>query len=81
IQAAAVNHIAEEIITSIISVEGGRHGLAVENKNNTEDLGIMQINTGAWLYLVSKVFFESDSDRAYQVLKNDEFINIKIDTL
>lgn len=40
IQAAAVNHIPAEIITSIISVEGGRHGLAVANKNNTEDLGI-----------------------------------------
>ncbi|EBA4959751.1 lytic transglycosylase domain-containing protein [Salmonella enterica subsp. enterica serovar Teshie] len=80
IQAAAVNHIPAEIITSIISVEGGRHGLAVANKNNTEDLGIMQINTGAWLSLVSNVFFDSDSDRAYQVLKNDDCFNIQVGT-
>ncbi|HAG1883065.1 TPA: hypothetical protein G8O64_004644 [Salmonella enterica] len=25
---------------------GGRHGLVVSNKNNTEDLDILQINTG-----------------------------------
>ncbi|MGS9154620.1 lytic transglycosylase, partial [Salmonella enterica subsp. enterica serovar Infantis] len=60
--------------------EGGRHGLAVANKNNTEDLGIKQINTGAWLSLVSKVFFYSDSDRAYQVLKNDDCFNIQVVT-
>ncbi|EGI16326.1 putative transglycosylase SLT domain protein [Escherichia coli M605] len=78
IQAAKFNHIPPEVITSIISVEGGKHGLAVKNKNNTEDLGIMQINTGVWLPLVSKVFFKSDDIKAYQVLKNDDCFNIEV---
>lgn len=80
IQAAKINRIPPEIIISIISVEGGKHGLVVKNKNNTEDLGIMQINTGAWLPLVSKVFFKTNDIKAYQVLKNDDCFNIEVGT-
>lgn len=78
IQASYVNHIPVEILTSVISVEGGKHGISVINKNNTEDLGIMQINTGTWLPLVSKTFFNNNTAVAYDKLKNDDCFNIQV---
>lgn len=56
LNASAVHHIEPEILLSIISVEGGRVGAVSVNKNGSEDLGIMQINTHAWLPLVSNTF-------------------------
>ena len=77
-QASAVNHVPAEVLISIISVEGGKHGISVRNKNKTEDLGIMQINTGAWLPLISKTFFDSNASLAYEKLKNDDCFNIQV---
>ncbi|EFC4278582.1 lytic transglycosylase domain-containing protein (plasmid) [Escherichia coli] len=77
-QASAANHVPAEVLTSIISVEGGKHGISVHNKNQTEDLGIMQINTGVWLPLVSKTFFNNDTMLAYERLKNDDCFNIQV---
>lgn len=79
-QSSAVNHVPAEVVTSIISVEGGRHGIATINKNKTEDLGIMQINTGVWLPLVSRVFFHANDNMAYNILKNDDCFNIEVGT-
>ncbi len=78
LSASKVNHIEPELLVSVISVERGYPGLASRNKNGTEDLGIMQINTGAWLKLVSDSFFGSDSSKAYLKLRDDGCFNIYI---
>lgn len=79
VEASVVNQVPAEIVTSIISVEGGKHGAANYNKNSTQDLGIMQINTGAWLPLISQTFF-LDEMSAYDALKNDDCFNIQVGT-
>lgn len=79
-QASAANHVPAEVVVSVISVEGGRHGIAVENKNKTQDLGVMQINTGAWLPLISKTFFKNDVNAAYDALKDNDCFNIQVGT-
>jgi soluble lytic murein transglycosylase-like protein len=45
---ASVLHLPPRVLPAIQAVEGGRTGLAQLNKNGTEDLGVMQINT-IWL--------------------------------
>ncbi|EEV8085141.1 lytic transglycosylase, partial [Escherichia coli] len=76
--ASYANNLEPRLLMSVIAVEGGRIGLASKNKNGTEDLGIMQINTGAWLKLVSRVFFLGDKEKAYIRLKDDGCFNISV---
>ena len=76
--ASYANNLEPRLLMSVIAVEGGRIGLAAKNKNGTEDLGIMQINTGAWLKLVSRVFFLGDKEKAYIRLKDDGCFNISV---
>lgn len=45
---ASVYHLPPRVLPSILAVEGGRPGLMHLNKNLSEDLGLMQINT-IWL--------------------------------
>jgi len=49
VSASKIYGIQPSIILSIMSVEGGKVGMASRNRNNTYDLGPMQINDGAWL--------------------------------
>jgi hypothetical protein len=42
---ASVYHLPPRVLPAIQAVEGGRPGLASPNRNGSEDLGIMQINT------------------------------------
>ncbi|EIJ2839252.1 bundle-forming pilus lytic transglycosylase BfpH, partial [Salmonella enterica] len=44
----------------------------------SHDLGIMQINTHAWLKLISKSFFNGDERSAYTKLKDDACFNISV---
>ncbi|HBC1012729.1 TPA: lytic transglycosylase domain-containing protein [Escherichia coli] len=78
LSASQANHIEPELLVSVISVEGGYSGLASKNKNGTEDLGIMQINTGAWLKLVSDSFFSGDRSKAYIKLRDDGCFNMYV---
>lgn len=78
INAASVHQIPSELIVSIINVEGGRPGLAMKNKNKTEDLGIMQINTGVWLSIVANAHFDGNQNAAYIKLRDDPCYNIQI---
>lgn len=80
LNASAVHHIEPEILLSIISVEGGRVGTVSVNKNGSEDLGIMQINTYAWLKLVSNTFFSGNQQIAHDSLTNDGCFNIYVGT-
>ena len=59
------------IIHAILEVEGGRVGQAVMNRNGTEDLGPMQINT-IWLPQLASFGITR------QQLQNDRCINILV---
>ncbi|ENZ0047481.1 lytic transglycosylase domain-containing protein [Escherichia coli] len=78
IAASQANHVTPELLVSVIAVEGGASGVASKNKNGTEDLGIMQINTGAWLKLVSESFFDGNNEKAYIKLRDDGCFNIYV---
>jgi transglycosylase-like protein with SLT domain len=42
---ASVYHLPPRVLPAILAVEGGRPGAVHLNKNQSEDLGVMQINT------------------------------------
>ncbi len=46
--AAEMFHVPAPLIISVIKIEGGWNGAASKNKNGSEDLGVMQVNT-TWL--------------------------------
>src|SRR3546814_15983173 len=48
VNAAALYHLPEPLVWTILYVEGGKVGTVSGNKNGTADLGPMQINT-SWL--------------------------------
>jgi hypothetical protein len=50
---ASVYHLPPRVLPSILAVEGGRVGLVRLNKNQSEDLGVMQINT-LWIAPLSR---------------------------
>lgn len=76
--ASQANDVSPKLLISVIAVEGGVSGVASINKNGTEDLGIMQINTGAWLKLVSDSFFNGNNEKAYMKLRDDGCFNIYV---
>ncbi len=78
INASSVNNIDPELLLSVMTVEGGTPGSVSVNKNGSQDLGIMQINTHAWLKPISKSFFDGDESSAYNKLKDDACFNISV---
>ncbi|CNI51633.1 lytic transglycosylase domain-containing protein [Yersinia mollaretii] len=78
IQAASVHQLPPELLVAVIKVEGGAPGIAAKNRNRTEDLGVMQINTGAWLDLVARAHFNGDRDQAYLRLRDDACYNVQV---
>ena len=50
---AAALHLPPRVLPSIQAVEGGRVGMALTNANGTQDLGLMQVNSG-WLPVLSR---------------------------
>ncbi|HDQ7021290.1 TPA: lytic transglycosylase domain-containing protein [Escherichia coli] len=78
LNASMANNIEPKLLASVILVEGGKNGTVSKNKNGSHDLGIMQINSKAWLPLVSTVFFSGNKDKAYTALKNDGCFNISV---
>ncbi|HCB9839863.1 TPA: lytic transglycosylase domain-containing protein, partial [Escherichia coli] len=78
ISASSVNNIKPELLLSVMAVEGGQPGSVSVNKNGSQDLGVMQINTRAWLNLVSQTFFNGDNQSAYTKLKDDACFNISV---
>lgn len=47
-QAAKNYKVPAELILAVITIEGGRNGMATPNNNGTADYGVMQVNT-IWL--------------------------------
>ena len=78
LQAASVQQLPPELLIAVIKVEGGAPGVASKNSNRTEDLGVMQVNTGAWLDLVARAHFAGNKDQAYTQLRDDGCYNIQV---
>ena len=72
-QAAVANAVPAELILAIITVEGGRNGIAMPNKNGTFDLGVMQINTSWQDAIAQKRYTLND-------IRYDSCENIKFGT-
>lgn len=74
INAAARRYqVPAPIIVSILKVEAGAPGIASRNKNGTDDLGSMQINS-RWLPIVSRY----GVDR--WTLQNNSCVNVMVGT-
>jgi hypothetical protein len=74
--AAQTYSVPPSVLLGILSVEGGRPGLAVRNTNNTYDLGVMQINT-IWLPELSRYWHVSEST-ALKLVRDDACVNIGV---
>ncbi|MFB2866370.1 lytic transglycosylase domain-containing protein [Aeromonas sp. MdU4] len=80
LQAASLHQLPPELVVAIIKVEGGIPGMMSRNRNNTEDLGVMQINSGAWLPVVAQAHFANDRQAAYIRLRDDACYNVQVGT-
>lgn len=73
---SSFHHLPANVLPSIQQVEGGRPGLVSENKNGTQDLGVMQINT-RWIEPLQRTTGESGA-MIYKRLKEDTCYNIAV---
>ena len=80
LNAASLQGLPPQLVLGVADVENGAVGLASKNSNGTEDLGIMQINTGVWLKPVADMHFKGDEKAAYKALRDDGCYNIQIGT-
>ncbi|PRP70946.1 lytic transglycosylase [Chromobacterium amazonense] len=78
LQAASIHQLPPQLIAAVMQVEGGRSGTVSKNGNGTEDLGVMQINTGAWLGLVARAHFSGNRQKAYIKLRDDACYNVQV---
>lgn len=78
LQASSAVQVPPQLLVSVMSVEGGEIGVVAHNRNATEDLGLMQINTGAWLDLVARANFNGNRRQAYLRLRDDGCYNIEV---
>lgn len=70
------HHLPPNVLPSIQRVEGGRPGLVSNNKNGTQDLGVMQINT-RWIEPLQRTTHEA-GEVIYKRLQNDSCYNIAV---
>lgn len=73
---AAFHHLPPSVLPAIQRVEGGVPNLVSTNKNGTQDLGVMQINT-RWITPLMETTHES-GNIIYQRLKQDSCYNIAV---
>lgn len=74
--AAQTYVVPPTVILGILNVEGGRIGQAVRNKNNTYDLGPMQINT-IWIPELAS-FWGVRQSEALKLVRDDACVNIGV---
>lgn len=72
-QAALEFSVPAIIIVAVINTEKAWNGAAIKNKNGTDDLGLMQVNT-SWLPFLNKVGIDKKQ------LQYDACINVKVGT-
>lgn len=73
---AAFHHLPSSVLPAIQRVEGGASNLVSNNKNGTQDLGVMQINT-RWIVPLMETTHET-GQVIYQRLKQDNCYNIAV---
>lgn len=73
---SSFHHLPANVLPSIQQVEGGRPSLVSQNKNGTQDLGVMQINT-RWIEPLRRTTGESGAT-VYKRLKEDSCYNIAV---
>ncbi|SDV46554.1 lytic transglycosylase domain-containing protein [Chitinasiproducens palmae] len=78
LQAAHVNGLPPDVLAAVIIAERGDIGAASRNRNGSEDLGVMQINTSAWLQHVARAHAGGDASRAYTRLRDDSCYNVAV---
>ncbi len=71
---ASLYHLPPRVLPSIQAVEGGSPGLAHRNTNDTEDLGVMQVNT-TWLWSLAR-YTHSDPATVYRRLRDEPCYNV-----
>ncbi len=71
---ASLYHLPPRVLPSIQAVEGGSVGLAHRNTNDTEDLGVMQVNT-SWLWSLAR-YTHSDPGTVYRRLRDEPCYNV-----
>src|SRR3712207_1170543 len=64
---AAFHGLPPRVLPSIQRVEGGRVGLASPNRNGSEDLGLMQINT-LWIGPLARIGGLSEAEVRHRLL-------------
>ena len=74
--AAQTYSVPPSVLLGILSVEGGRPGLAVPNTNKTYDLGPMQINT-LWIPELSR-HWRVPQSVALKMVRDDACVNIGV---
>lgn len=80
LQAAQLQGVPPSVVLTVLKVEGGKVGMASRNTNGTEDLGPMQVNTGAWLKTVAGIHFNGDKKAAYEALRDNGCYNVHVGT-
>lgn len=73
---AAFHHLPPSVLPAIQQVEGGKPNFVSVNRNGTQDLGIMQINT-RWIVPLMLTTHEK-GEVIYQRLKEDSCYNIAV---
>ncbi|MCQ8239501.1 lytic transglycosylase domain-containing protein [Rhizosaccharibacter radicis] len=71
---ASIYHLPPRVLPSIQAVEGGRPGSVHHNTNDTEDLGVMQVNT-RWLWPLSR-YTGAPVPVVYRRLRDEPCYNI-----
>ncbi|MDD9900224.1 MAG: lytic transglycosylase domain-containing protein [Alphaproteobacteria bacterium] len=74
--AAQTYAVPPSVLLGILSVEGGRPGLAVRNTNDTYDLGPMQINT-IWIPQLARHWRVSKAE-AKRLVRDEPCVNIGV---
>jgi len=71
---ASLYHLPPRVLPSIQAVEGGNAGLVHQNSNDTEDLGVMQVNT-IWLWPLSR-YTHTPVTTVYARLRDEPCYNV-----
>lgn len=71
---ASIYHLPPRVLPSIQAVEGGSPGIVHHNTNETEDLGVMQVNT-TWLQPLARYTHTSPAV-VYTRLRDETCYNV-----
>jgi hypothetical protein len=71
---ASIYHLPPRVLPAIQAVEGGQPGIVHHNTNDTEDLGVMQVNT-TWLWPLAR-YTHTTAATVYTRLRDEPCYNV-----